>query len=56
MVENTRFRKLDLFPSSDEGRETSTLLSPLERDNLNHWILALCKDPHKAGVSLITGS
>jgi hypothetical protein len=31
------FRKLDLFPSSGEGRETPTLLGPLERDNLNHW-------------------
>jgi hypothetical protein len=27
---------LDLFPSSLEGRETPTLLSPLERANLNH--------------------
>jgi hypothetical protein len=37
-LENTKFRKLDLFPSSDErGRETPTLLGPLERANLNHW-------------------
>jgi hypothetical protein len=28
---------MDLFPSSDEGRETPTLLGPLERTNLNHW-------------------
>jgi hypothetical protein len=33
----TTFRKLDVFPSSDEGRETPALLGPLERDNLNHW-------------------
>jgi hypothetical protein len=25
-----KFRKLDLFPSSGEGRETPTLLGPLE--------------------------
>jgi hypothetical protein len=37
IIENTTFRKLDLFPSSDEGRETHTLLDALERANLNHW-------------------
>jgi hypothetical protein len=37
LVENIKFRKLDLFPSSGEGRETPTLLDPLERANLNHW-------------------
>jgi hypothetical protein len=31
------FWKLDLFLSSGEGRETSTLLGPSERPNLNHW-------------------
>jgi hypothetical protein len=30
------FRKLDLFPSSDEGKVTPTLLGPLEGTNLNH--------------------
>jgi hypothetical protein len=30
------FRKLNLFPSSDEGRETPTLLGSLERGNLSH--------------------
>jgi hypothetical protein len=34
------FRKLDLFPSSGEGR-TPTLLGPLERANLNHWVSPL---------------
>jgi hypothetical protein len=34
--ENTMFRKLDLFPSSYEVRETHTLLSPLERVKLTH--------------------
>jgi hypothetical protein len=29
------FRKPDLFPSSGEGKETPTLLGPIERTNLN---------------------
>jgi hypothetical protein len=33
-LENTRFQKLDLFPSSSVG----TLLGPLETANLIHWI------------------
>jgi hypothetical protein len=33
---NTTFRKLDLIPSSVEERETPTVLSHLERSNLNH--------------------
>jgi hypothetical protein len=32
-LEITAFRKLDLFPSSDEGRETRTLLCLVERTN-----------------------
>jgi hypothetical protein len=32
------FRNLDLFPSSGEGKETPTLLSLLERANLNHCV------------------
>jgi hypothetical protein len=36
-LENTTFRKLDLFPSSGDRKETPTLLGPLERANLNHW-------------------
>jgi hypothetical protein len=35
-VEDTKFRKLDLFLSSNEGRETPTLLGSLEIANLNH--------------------
>jgi hypothetical protein len=31
------FRKLHLFPPSDEERETPTLLGPLRSANLNHW-------------------
>jgi hypothetical protein len=32
------FWKLDLFLPSGEGGKTATLLGPLERANLNHWI------------------
>jgi hypothetical protein len=32
-LENTTFRKLDLFPSPDEGGDTPTLLGPIERTN-----------------------
>jgi hypothetical protein len=32
------FRKLDVFPSSDEGRQAHTMLGLLERANLKHWI------------------
>jgi hypothetical protein len=52
------FQKLDLFPSSDEGREISTLLGSLERANLNPVIqrlrLALSKGPNRVGVSLLS--
>jgi hypothetical protein len=37
-AKNTTFWKMDLFPSSGEGEVTPTLLGPLERANLNHWI------------------
>jgi hypothetical protein len=37
ILENTTFRKLDLFPSSDEGEKIPTQLGSLERANLNHW-------------------
>jgi hypothetical protein len=36
-IEYTTFRKLNLFPSSGEG-ETPTLLGPLGRAKLNHWV------------------
>jgi hypothetical protein len=35
-LENTKFRKLNLFPSSGE-RRTPTLLGYLGRANFNHW-------------------
>jgi hypothetical protein len=36
-LENTMSWILDLFPSSDEGWKTRTLLGPLERASPNHW-------------------
>jgi hypothetical protein len=36
-LENTEFRKLDLFPSSGERGNMPTLLGSLERANLNRW-------------------
>jgi hypothetical protein len=48
-LENTKFRKLELFPSSGEGRDTPTLLGHLERANMkslflvqNKWVSGLC--------------
>jgi hypothetical protein len=37
LSKNYKTQKLDLLPSSDEGRETPILLGPLQRANLNHW-------------------
>jgi hypothetical protein len=45
MLETTTFRKLDLFPSSREGRETPTLLDPLERAKTSSVILNV--KPHR---------
>jgi hypothetical protein len=36
-LENTAFRKLDLFSSSGKGGKSPTQLGPLERANMNHW-------------------
>jgi hypothetical protein len=46
------FRKLDMFPSSGEGKETPTLLGLLEKANLNHCRIALSQGPNRVGVSL----
>jgi hypothetical protein len=51
------FRKLDLFLSSDEGREAPTLLGPLERANLSHWTgldwnVRMSEGPSKIYISL----
>jgi hypothetical protein len=35
-LEKATFRKLDLFPFSEQGRKTHTLLGPVERANLSH--------------------
>jgi hypothetical protein len=40
-VENTATGKLELFPSSGKGKETPTLLGPLETAYLNHWTIQL---------------
>jgi hypothetical protein len=37
ILENTTFRKLDVYPSSGEERKTRTLLGPSKRANLNDW-------------------
>jgi hypothetical protein len=47
MLQNTTFRKLDVFPSSGEEWAIPTLLGPLESTNLNHY-----EGPNRAGVSL----
>jgi hypothetical protein len=36
-LENTTFRKLNLFPSSGRGGGAPSQLGRLERANLNHW-------------------
>jgi hypothetical protein len=35
---STKFRKLALFPSEGEERETPTLLGPLKITNPSHWL------------------
>jgi hypothetical protein len=44
---------LDLFLPLGEGRDTQTLLGPLERANLNHWtqILGVSLPSHEDGNS-----
>jgi hypothetical protein len=37
-LENTMFRNLYLLPSSGDGRETHTLMVPLEKYNFSHWV------------------
>jgi phage terminase large subunit-like protein len=45
-IENTTFRKLDLFPSSDEGGGEDTYsVGPLKRANLNHWFVCVTETP-----------
>jgi hypothetical protein len=45
-LENTTFRKLDVFPCSGEGWGEPTPLGPLERANLSHW-----NEPNRVGAS-----
>jgi hypothetical protein len=46
------FRKLNLFPSSGETRETPTLLGPLERADVQWLRLALSIGAKRVDVSL----
>jgi hypothetical protein len=53
-IENTTFRKLDLFPSSGEGGGGGKIpikWGPLVIANHNPWRLALYKGPNRVGVS-----
>jgi hypothetical protein len=36
-IENTTFRKFDVLPTSAVGRETPTLLGPLQNEKFSHW-------------------
>jgi hypothetical protein len=59
MLGNKMFRKLDLFPTSCDGRETLTVFGPLKRANLNQWLkssfqrlrLAFSMGPNRISVS-----
>jgi hypothetical protein len=42
-----------MFSSSNEGREISILLDPVERANPSHW-LTLSKRPNRVGVPLLS--
>jgi hypothetical protein len=51
--ESTAFRKLNVFASSGEGMETSTVLGPLERADKEECLrLAPSKGPNTAAVSV----
>jgi hypothetical protein len=43
-LENTTFRKLDLFPSSGEREKTPTRLGPLESANLLRFLVSRIPD------------
>jgi hypothetical protein len=51
ILENIPFRKLDLFRSSGEGKETPTLLGALESENMNHLVQAKVKVTFRATIS-----
>jgi hypothetical protein len=48
-IDDTTFRKLDLFPSSGEGWETDSVESVIKRKKL-----ALSDGPKRVGVSPLT--
>jgi hypothetical protein len=49
--DKTALRKLD-FPAPNKEWETATVLGPLKRANLNHWVLAVSKGSSNIGGSL----
>jgi hypothetical protein len=51
ILENAMCQKLDMFPSSCDGRDTPTPFGPLGSANLNHWT-TLSKGSNRVGVSL----
>jgi hypothetical protein len=44
ILQSAAFRKLDVFPSSGEKKETRTLLGTLKRGNLNRWTMNEVED------------
>jgi hypothetical protein len=48
ILKNTFFRKLDLFQSSCEGWEKTTMLGQIETANYNHWktYVSITTAPH----------
>jgi hypothetical protein len=50
ITRNTMFRKLDLLPSSGEGRLSLILFGLLERDNLDHWTVLRRGEENKHSV------
>jgi hypothetical protein len=44
IIESTTCRKLDVFSSSGEGKETPVLLGTLERGKPNRWTMNAVED------------
>jgi hypothetical protein len=51
-IENTAFRKLDVFPSSGEGERETYSVGSLRKNNLNHWTAL---DFQRLGLALTLG-
>jgi hypothetical protein len=52
ILENTTFRKLDLFPSSGKGREAPGPVVGVSLLHMKWKRLVLSKGPNRVGVSL----